>query len=310
MELLTVLGLLVLGFTILIMGGEGLIKSSVSIAAKCRVSPAIIGMTVVAAGTSAPEVFTSFIASLKGSHDIAIGNIIGSNLFNILVILGLTSLVKRNLVDKSFVRFDLPALIFFTLVFAGVIYNRHISIIEGVFLGLLLALFLILTVYRSHKEGHSDESLESLETPLHDILYLIFGFGALVVGAQVALKGGIELGQIIGLSERVIGLTIISIGTGLPELVTSIIAIIRNRSDLAIANVIGSNLINTLAVPCVAIIAGAIPIEEDMAGRDNYILIGVTLALFLILQFNKRALGRRLGALFIIGYLIYLYSLI
>ena len=312
MELLIAIGLLILGFTILIIGGEGLIRSSVSMAAKLKISPAVIGLTIVAAGTSAPEVATSFMASLKGSHDIAIGNIIGSNIFNILAILGLTSLIKVNSVDKNFLTFDLPALVVFTLVFAGVIYNQNISPIEGGFFFFLLTLFFILTVRRSRKSfnNNEDESLERLKNPVYDVFYLLFGLGALVGGAQMALKGGVQLGQIIGLSERVIGLTIISVGTGLPELATSIIATVRGRSDLAIANVIGSNIINTLGVPAVAIIPGIIPVAEHMANRDSYILLGVTLLFFAILQFNKGFLGHKSGALLLVGYMGYVYYLI
>ena len=312
MEVLTALGLLILGFIVLIIGGEGLVRSSVSVAAKLKVSPAVIGLTIIAAGTSAPEVATSFMASLRGAYDIAVGNIIGSNLFNILAILGVTSVIKVNSVNKGFVNFDLSALVVFTLIFAGFVFNQSISPIEGGIFFILLILFFAFTLRRSRQQFlHKDdnENLEKLKTWVHDMAYLLFGLVALIGGAQIALKGGVQMGQILGLSDRVIGLTIISVGTGLPELATSFIAAMRGRSDLAIANVIGSNIINTLGVPAVAVIPGTLPVEGHIAGRDSYLLIVVTLLLFIILQFNKGVLGRWSGVFLLVGYLGYIYYL-
>ena len=315
MELLIAIGLLILGLAVLIIGGEALVQSSVSMAAKFKVNPAVIGLTVIAAGTSTPEIMTSFMAALKGSHDIAIGNIIGSNLFNILAILGITSLMTVNSVNKGFLNFDLSALVVFTFMFAGVVYNHSISSLEGGSFYLFLTLFFVLTIRRSrknfnNKDSEEDKSLEKLKTPIHDIVYLFVGLVALTGGAQMALNGGIQVGQIIGLSERILGLTIISVGTGLPELVTSIVATMKGRSDLAIANIIGSNIINTLGVPAIAILPGTISVEEHIAGHDTYILIGVTLLLFVILHLNQGTLGRRSGIFFFIGYLVYIYNLL
>ena len=308
MELLTALIWVVVGFTTLVIGGESLVKASVSIAARFRIDPAVIGLTIIALGTSAPEIFTSLIASLKGVHNIAMGNIIGSNLFNILVILGVASLVKVIGVDKKLLNLDLLALILFTLVFTGAIYNQFISIGEGIVFFLLLTLFFIFTIRLSHR--HVNQNPKKLKKPLHDIIYLLIGFGALMGGAQMALKGSIQLGQIVGLSERVIGLTIVSVGTGLPELATSFVATLRRQNELAVANVIGSNIINTLGVPALAVIPGALFVEASLAHRDSYILLAITLFLFVVLKFNKGVLGCFSGVLFIGIYVGYLLCLI
>ena len=311
MESFTTIALLISGFTLLILGGDALVKSAISIASKFKLSPATIGLTLVAAGTSAPEIATSFMASLKETHDIAIGNIVGSNLFNILAIIGLTTIIKKNYVDQDILKFHLPTLVLFTFIFVGALFNQSISLWEGLLFYPLLITFFILTIRRSHKSSkENQEILETLKTPLHDIVYLIFGLSGLLVGAQMALKGGIQLGEAIGLSERVIGLTIISVGTGLPEMVTSMVATIRGRSDLAIANVIGSNIINTMGVPAISILTGPIFIDKSMAHQDSYVLIFFTLLLYAMLIINKGAVGRKSGFFLLTSYIIYLYRII
>lgn len=311
MELLTIIALLISGFTLLILGGDALVKSAISIASKFKLSPATIGLTLVAAGTSAPEIATSFMASLKGTHDIAIGNIVGSNLFNILAIIGLTALIKKNSVDQDILKFHLPVLVLFTFIFVGTLFNQSISLWEGLLFYPLLITFFILTIRRSHQSSKEDqETLETLKTSLHDIGYLIFGISGLLIGAQMALKGGIQLGEAMGLSGRVIGLTIISVGTGLPEMATSMVATVRGRSDLAIANVIGSNIINTIGVPAISILTGPLFIDKSMARQDSYILIFFTLLLYAMLIINKGTVGRKSGFLLLASYITYLYCLI
>ncbi len=295
-------------------------KASISIASRLKVSPTVIGVTVVAGGTSAPEIMTSFMASFKDVDDIAIGNIIGSNIFNILGILGLTTLIKTSFVERSFLNFDLYALLFFTFLFTVLIHDQNISGLEGATFLFLLMLFLGWTVHRSRQGppqevskseegGKNENDMKVLKKPIYDISYMLFGLGALIAGAQWALSGGVSLGEAMGLSERVIGLTIISVGTGLPELATSLAATLRGWTGLAVANVVGSNIMNTLAVPAVASLSGSIHVGESLSWRDSYILIAVTLLLFAALQLSGGKLHRLWGSLFVMSYAGYIYYL-
>lgn len=304
---------LVIGFAILLMGGEFLVRSAVSLAARLRISPAIIGLTIIAAGTSAPELVTSLTASLKGAQDIALGNIVGSNLFNILVIIGFSALIRANIVDRGLAKVEVPILVACTLVLILFEWDLRIERYEGLMATLGLVGLLTFSVMRSRKEGYSPEedgAIEVLKSPTRDVVYLVVGVLFLLGGSQLALDGGVKLGELFGLTERVIGLTIISMGTGLPELATSVVAAYRGRDDIAISNVVGSNLFNTLGIVGVAGLVQPLDVELEILQVDSMILLIITTLLLAVIWLGKLVIHRTTGAFMLAGYFAYLAFLI
>ena len=312
MDILIAIFYLLSGFAVLVLGGESLVKSAISIAGRLKVSPTIVGLTVIAAGTSAPELVTSILAAINETPDIAVGNVVGSNIFNILAIIGIASIIKINRVDKSLVRFEIPALIVFTILFFVFAYDRVFSTTEGYSLLLIFVLFTYLMIQRAlkNKDHHFNDDVVILKNYYYDIFHLFIGMGALVIGAHLALKGGIDLGHIAGLSERIIGITIISIGTGLPELVTSAVAAHKGQDDIAISNIIGSNIMNTLLV--VGATAGImpLPVTEKILTFDFYWLIGSTALLLPLIIITKYKITRITGALLLGTYLTFISLLL
>ncbi len=314
MEILSSLGLLLLGFFILILGGESLVRAAISISARFHVKPMIIGMTIIAAGTSAPELMTSIIASLKNSPDIALGNVVGSNIFNILAIIGLSCLIQPNRVDRSMARFEVPALIIFTLVLILACANGVVSKLEGSLFLISLAVFIFISIRRSRlypqQSSPEDDEIVALKHWGLDVVYLIFGFIGLLFGADLALDGGIAIGRLAGLSERIIGITIISVGTGLPELATSAVAAYRGRDDIAISSIIGSNIMNILMVIGSASMIAPIIVNENILKIDSAWMMAATLCLAPALYFTGGRMGRKTGFIFFMGYISYLLFLL
>ena len=314
MEIVIALGFLLGGFFFLVLGGDWLVKAAVSISARTKIDAATIGLTVIAAGTSAPELVTSLLAAFKGAPDIAVGNVVGSNIFNILAIIGIASLIKPNKVAPSAVKIELPFLIFTALLMYAFGLNNLYSRVDGIIMILALAAFIIYSLRKAKQRGMSaadiDEEIEILKSGWHDIGYLVLGFVGLLGGADLALRGGIQIGELAGLSERVIGITIISVGTGLPELVTSAVAAYKGRDDIAVANVLGSNMMNTMAIIGATSVTKPIPVSEKILEYDFFWMIGATVILMPIFLIFKRKIGRTVGAFLLIIYLGYVTSLL
>ncbi len=311
MNIILLFLMLFAGFGLLVFGGDFLVKGAVGVAKKFNISPLIIGLTIIAAGTSAPEIITSFVASLKGNPDIAIGNIVGSNLFNLLGVLGLTSLITVNQISKTIIKVEYVLLLFFTVCFLGLTYDKEIHFIDAMVFLSLLVFFIVFTIFRAKKSKvtSDEDELETYEKFGKTLLALVAGFGLLVVGSELALRAGIALGEMAGISDRIIGLTIISVGTGLPELAASAMAAFRKQSDLAFSNIIGSNIINTLAIPATAGAFKTAQINPSIISFDFPVLIACT-AMVLPLAFLSRfkfAKPQGLIMLFIyIGYIFFL----
>ncbi len=300
--------LLILGFTILVFGGDFLVKGAVGVAKKFNISPLIIGLTIIAAGTSAPEIITSCIASLKGNTDIAIGNIVGSNLFNLLGVLGISAFLATSKISKSIIKSEYILLLIFTLTFMGLIKDGEINIYDAtICLGLLLC-FILFTIYKAKKSNLSpdEEELETYDNFLYTIGALVGGFVFLIIGSELALKAGINLGKIAGLSDRIIGLTIISVGTGLPELAASAMAAIRKQGDLAFSNVIGSNIINTLAIPATAGLFNKAQINPSIVSFDSPFLLIATFIILPLAFLSKFTFSKPQGLLLVGGYIGYI----
>ncbi|MEO0336294.1 MAG: calcium/sodium antiporter [Pseudomonadota bacterium] len=316
MEMLTAIGMLIGGFAILLIGGESLVKAAVSLALRWKISPALIGLTVIAAGTSAPELFTSITAALKGANDIALGNVVGSNIFNLLAILGVASIIKPNKVQRRAITIEIPFLLVASISMIVFAYDGLIARFEGGILVTALIGFLYYSFVENKKgnqevDGSDEIDNDSLLKNMYwDLGHLFIGFAALLGGAQLALEGGIELGTIFGLSERIIGVTIISVGTGLPELATSAVAAFRGRNDIAVSNVIGSNLMNTLAVIGTTSMIRPMPASEKIITSDCVWMVAGLFIVFPIFFLGRGTVGRSMGVFLLFGYISYLGFLI
>lgn len=301
--------LLVIGFVLLVKGADFFVDGSASIAKKLRVPELIIGLTIVAMGTSAPEAAVSISASLAGSNDIAISNVTGSNIFNLLVVVGASALIRPICVDSKIIRRDVPfSIIAVVLTFVmGLLFNSVFGILPSAVLLLLFILYMFLTIRSAMKDrrltANDEEKEESSLSMPKSILSTIVGIGAVIVGGQLVVNSATEIARTFGLSETLIGLTICAIGTSLPELVTSVVASKKGMSDLAIGNAIGSNILNFLFVFAMSSLISPVSIVHE-AFIDLALLTGISI-LTLIFCITKKKIGRIEGGVFLLLYVIY-----
>lgn len=302
------------GLVLLFFGADWLVQGAVTLALHLGLSPLIVGLTVVALGTSVPEALVSVQAALGHQGGIALGNVIGSNILNIALILGLSSLILPLKVDSHIVKADVPLLTGATFMLVVLLEDFHISRMEGAFLLLCIVFYVtgnIMTVKRTSPEEDKIEGMEipedSGKTLWRDVGFLILGIVTLGFGANFLVTGAVDLARIFGLSEALIGLTIVSIGTGTPELATALMATFRKTPDLAIGNVVGSNLFNIMFVLGIAGLVA--PLDgKGISSVDLYVMLGVTI-LLLPTVWTGRILDRKEGFLFLAIYVGYLYHL-
>ncbi|TYP67167.1 cation:H+ antiporter [Stutzerimonas stutzeri] len=304
-ELLLVLG----GLALLVLGGDLLVKGSVGLSLKLGMTPLVVGLTVVAFGTSAPELLVSLSAALKGSSGIAMGNVVGSNIANVLVILGVTALVSVIVTKGHDLRESWGMMIAASLLLIGIALTGEIGRIEGAIL--LLALGAVL--WRQLSTGRADEA-EVDGTTLgagwgRIALWLGLGLVLLPVGANLLVNGATEIARAFGISETVIGLTLVAIGTSLPELAASVASALKGRADMALGNVVGSNIFNILGILGITAVISPLPIPPEMLRLDLWVMLGAALLLFPFL-FRGISLTRPVGALFVAGYAAYAWVLL
>jgi cation:H+ antiporter len=320
--MITSIILIVFGLVLLVIGGETLLRGAVGLATILRLTPAVIGLTVVAAGTSVPELAVSGIAALQGSTDISTGNVVGSNIFNIAFILGLSALMRPLVITGNTIKLEYPVMALATLMCVAICQDGSINQVDA---ALFLAVYLCFTAYAvslvrkqmteaevKEFKGEVQEIAQSVSAPPRPWLCagLIAGGVALLAGgAQATVSGAVELARILGLSERIIGLTIVAGGTGLPEVVTSLVSSYRGRDDVAIGNVIGSNLFNILAILGLSALFAPVPVDQQIIASDNWWMLGVTLLLF-PLMFTGLRINRWEGCLLLGTYGVYLTLLI
>jgi len=309
--------LLLLGLVILLFGGKILVDGASAIALKIGMSAGVIGMTVVAFGTSAPELLVSINAALKGNSDISIGNVVGSNIANIGMVLGISGMFYPILIKKSVLRFDFVLTLLVTLVFYVLSYNGIISFGEG------LALFLFFIGFNTYLflnsgQGALVQEDEDIINELEGVkkyswlvsISLIFGgILGLYFGSELLVENAVIISREFGISERVIGISIIAIGTSLPELITSVMAALDKKTDLAIGNILGSNLMNILSIIGLTAIIKPIDISQEFLTSDYLWMIGFTLIL-LPLILRKMKISRVEGLILFIGYLTYMSFLL
>lgn len=311
MELWIAVLYLIGGFAFLLIGGEALVRAAISIAVRTNISPAVISLTIIAAGTSAPELVTSLIAAFQQKPDIAVGNVVGSNVFNIFAILGFSFLIKPSRVKDQEMNLEWAAITVASALLLFFAQDLFLNSIEGgVFVFGLVGL-LFFSVRNARKKGivlDDEDEIEKSKSLWLDLTYLTVGFAALVGGAHLALIGGVAIGELAGWSEKVIGLTIVSAGTGLPELATSAVAAFRGRSDIAIGNVVGSNIMNTLGVLGATALVHPLAISLQIVQIDLWILLGATLLVLPVIKGVSLFLGRLGGFTFFTAYVVFIYG--
>ena len=302
------------GLILLYFGANWLVQGAITLALHLGLSPLIVGLTVVALGTSVPEALVSVQAAIGNQGGIALGNVIGSNILNIALILGLSAFFNPLKVDSHLVKADVPLLAGATFMLVVLLEDFHISRMEGSFLLLCIVGYVagnIMTVKRTSPEENKIEGVEVPEDHSknlwRDISFLFIGLIALAFGSNFLVTGAVDLARILGLSEALIGLTVVSIGTGTPEMATALMAAYRKRADLAIGNAVGSNLFNIMFVLGIAALVA--PLDgKDISSIDLYVMLGVTI-LLLPTVWTGRILDRKEGLLFLAIYVGYLYHL-
>ena len=308
MEILLQVLLLVVGFVMLMKGADWFVEGASQIADRLGIPQLVIGLTIVAMGTSLPEAAVSISAATQGSAEITIGNVMGSNIMNVLVILGLTAVVCVIPVQKSTVRYEIPFMILITAVLAGLgLADNQVSRPEGLILWAFMILYLFYLL-RMAKNGTGGEEAGGKKRPIWLlILMVLVGAAMIVFGSDITVDAATAIAKILGMSERFIGLTIVAFGTSLPELVTSVTAAVKGKTDIAVGNIVGSNIFNILFV--VGTTALITPVAYNSAFLvDSIIAVAAALFLFLCVFQNKK-LGRLGGILMLAayaGYFVYL----
>ncbi len=296
--------LLIVGFTMLVKGADWFVDGTSGIAERFGIPQLVIGLTIVAMGTSAPEAAVSITAGLKGNAGITIGNVVGSNILNILIILGITAVITRVAIQKSTLRYEIPYMIFITIVMIAMgMTGEQISFVEGIVLWILFIAYLIYLFIMAkqgkteHEEEEKDESIWKL------ILFSIVGIVLIVWGSDVTVDSATSLARIFGLSERFIGLTVVALGTSLPELFTSVNAAIKGKADIAIGNIVGSNLFNILFVIGTTALITPVVFETKFV-IDAIIAVAAGVLLW-ISVFRTKQLRRPWGIIMLVSYAAY-----
>lgn len=305
---------LILGLVSLIVGGELLVKGAVGIARKARLSTLVIGMTVVSFGTSAPELFVSIDAALCGSPEIAIGNVAGSNIANIALVLGMTTLIFPIVVNRQSKRIDGPVMMGATLLFYLFSIDGWITFWEGTILFTSLVVFTVVLLLHSRRQlkaaspsSASDQAdVASATLPLWRLLSaVVLGLIGLYFGAEWLIKGAVEIAASWGMGKRLIAVTVVALGTSVPELVTSAVAAFRKEADISIGNLIGSNIFNIMAVIGTTAMVKPIAVQEAFVQYDMWWVIGLALVLCVAMVTGKK-IGRLKGALLLGIYAAYI----
>ena len=306
---------LIIGFILLLKGADILVEGASKGASKLNIPPIVSGLTIVAFGTSAPEAAISITSALSGNVDLAVGNIIGSNIMNVLLILGISGCIARLKVKKNTYRYEIPFVMVITLILLILgKFGESIDRFDGVVLWILFLMFLYY-LYRLVKKGEEVpidevEEVGAKDTLLRLFIMIIIGIAAIVIGSDMTIDAAVYIAKVIGISQRLIGLTIIAFGTSLPELVTSMTAAWKGKSDLAIGNIVGSNIFNILFVlgTTALISPNAIAFENGFIS-DGIVAIG---ALFLLYAFidNDLFLKKSGAIVMLIGYIAYFISVL
>ncbi len=299
---------LILGFVLLTRGADVFVDGAAAISRRLHIPEIIIGLTVVAMGTSAPEAAISIQGALRDASGISIGNIIGSNIANILLILGVAACISTLRVGRNTLRYEMPFMVFITCVLG--IVGANFGEINRVGAAILFGLFIVFLGYlfATTTPDASDGQIEKI-SGVHIVVMIVAGLAALVIGSNMIIESATEIALCLGVSERTVGLSIVAFGTSLPELSTCVSAAIKKKSDLVIGNIIGSNIFNILFVLGIAGMVETIPFDSRFVG-DTMFAILMAIMLWVASMGKKHELGRFTGVLFVVLYVIYIVYII
>jgi cation:H+ antiporter len=301
---------------------DALVAGAVSLADGLGISPLIIALTIIAMGTSAPEAATSIAAAVRNTGEVAIGNVFGSNVANLLLAAGLAALIRPIGVQLKVLKREMPVMVIVALLLWPVLVNLHLSRMEGLALLALFAVLIGLTIWAAKKEAaEKPHAQEELKEKIKDVkkvkerpvwlssALIVIGLVGLALGAELSLRGAIYIGEQAGLSKSVIGLTIVAVGTSLPELATCIVAAVKGHDDISIGNLVGSNIFNTLLVTGTAGVVRPFAFPTRLAGADYWIMVGVSIV-FMAMAISGRKISRSEGGILTAGYAGYIVYLL
>lgn len=309
---------LLLGLVLLTIGGEALVRGALAAAKRIGISPLLAGLVIVGFGTSAPELVVSLQAALNQEPEIAVGNVVGSNIANILLILGLSALIMPLVTHIQCLKRDGLTMLFATLLFMGLASIGGLDRVDGVALLAVLVVYLI-WAYRTEREDtsspeaqlHKAEADEIEMLPMSipmTLLATIGGLAMLIFGANRFLLGAVGVGESLGVPDAIIGLTVVAVGTSLPELAVSIVAAVRKHADVAVGNIIGSNIFNILCILGISSLINPLPLHGRLLEIDQFVMLAAAVGLLLFLFFGLR-LSRMKGALLLLGYVAYIAAM-
>lgn len=307
---------LIAGFLLLLYGGDLLVKGGVSLAGRFNVPPIVVGLTIVSFGTSAPELFVSVVAGLEGYPEVAIGNVIGSNIANVALVLGLTAIIFPIPVRSSSVKIDAPFMLIVSLIFLWLTRSTQPYLVSrpegGIFVLLLIGYTIFLLVFAKHAKATDEEQIaKAAQRKLWKVIgMLVLAYAGLALGSELLVTNAGKIASEFGVSERVIAITVVAFGTSLPELATSVIAAFRKEMDISVGNIIGSNIFNILAVLGITGLVKPIPVASGFLHFDIYWMLGTSALLFIfILPFRGGRLTRLKGSVLFLCYCVYIYTL-
>ncbi|GAB7218573.1 calcium/sodium antiporter [Vibrio comitans] len=305
--------LLVVGLIMLVWSADRLVFGSAALARNFGISPLVIGMTILAMGSSAPEMMVSATAALEGKTDTAIGNVLGSNIANIALILGITALVKPLSISSGVLRRELPLMIGVTLIAGGIMWNNYLGFMEGVLLVVLFIAFIVTMLRISRAEKlKGDTMISEQESEVPDgvdnkkaAFWVVVGLIILPISADLLVNNAVIIAKYFGMSDLVIGLTIIAVGTSLPELAASLAGVMKGEDDMAVGNIIGSNVFNILAVMGIPGLLNPSFLNEDAMSRDFWVMLGVSLLLVVMALGKSRSINRIEGGILFLLFIAY-----
>ncbi|PIE40635.1 MAG: calcium/sodium antiporter [Gammaproteobacteria bacterium] len=315
--MLLAIAAIVVGLVLLVWSADKFVDGSVGLAEGFGMSKVMIGLTIVSLGTSAPEIFVSITAALENASELALGNALGSNIANIGLVLGVTALVAALPVKQGLLKQDLPALLAVTAICGFLLHDLVLNTDDG--LTLMVVLVILMYLMFRYKTEHPEESIETanIDEEIPDygtkesIISFTIGLVVLIISSRLLVWGAVDIATSLGVSEVVIGLTIVAIGTSLPEMAASIASALRNHHDIALGNIIGSNILNLLAVLSVASVIYPIEITQEIFIRDYGAMVLFTLALtlFVLIPKKRKQLSKVEGIILLTGYIAYMYTL-
>lgn len=304
---------LIVGLIILVWSADKLVFGSAALARNFGISPLVIGMTILAMGSSAPEMMVSATAALDGKTDTAVGNVLGSNIANIALILGITALIKPLSISSPVLRREFPLMVAVTLLSGAIMWNHHLGFYEGVLLFALFGVFILAMLKISRNEQkNGDVLLEEQESEIPEgvsnakaAMWIVIGLILLPISAGLLVDNAVIIAKYFGMSDLVIGLTIIAVGTSLPELAASVAGVLKGEDDMAVGNIVGSNVFNILAVMGIPGILNPSMLSEHAMDRDFWVMLGVSLLLVIMALGKSRSINRIEGTILCLTFLAY-----